>query len=118
MTDQIKIDKHLSRLSFEKAAITYDDAAVLQREVGDRLIDRMSMIHFKPQTILELGTGTGYCLEKLYRTFPKAKIHALDFAHSMLMHTRKRQPLGVKLKKKTTFINADAEQLPLKENSI
>ena len=47
--------------SFNQAAQTYDNAAYLQHEVADRLIERLEYISIKPKLILDLGTGTDIC---------------------------------------------------------
>ena len=51
--------------NFEKSASTYDQYAILQHEVGKRLIDRLDPININPETILDIGSGTGFTSEKL-----------------------------------------------------
>ena len=41
---------------------TYDAAAVLQREIGDRMLERLDYVRLQPQTILDLGCGTGHAI--------------------------------------------------------
>jgi len=43
--------------NFSRAANTYDKAAILQQEVGQRLIDRLAFIKIQPSIILDLGGG-------------------------------------------------------------
>ena len=44
----MRIDKQLMRRAFERAAKTYDAAAVLQREVGQRLLERLDLVKLVP----------------------------------------------------------------------
>lgn len=102
------LDKHKTRLGFERAADTYDANAVLQREIGERLQERLDLIKLQPQTVLDLGSGTGFLTEKLLRRYKKARIIGVDLAHSMVRKTRQRgnwlrKPYGV---------CADAARLP------
>ncbi|MCF6282642.1 MAG: malonyl-ACP O-methyltransferase BioC [Candidatus Polarisedimenticolaceae bacterium] len=108
------IDKQQARHSFSRAAEHYDEVAVLQRETGQRLIDRMDMIKFQPTTILDLGAGTGVATAALAKKFKKAQIYALDFALPMLIQTRKR---GSWLRR-PRCICGDMEQLPLADQTV
>ena len=40
----MRIDKRLMRRAFERAAKTYDQAAMLQREVSQRLLERLDLV--------------------------------------------------------------------------
>lgn len=111
-------DKYQVRRSFSRAARQYDDAAVLQREVGDRLIERLSYIQFRPQTILEVGSGTGYCTRLLQKQYPKASVHALDIAYPMLTYAREQNSWISRLRYRSSYLCADAESLPLASNSV
>ena len=42
------IDKARARKSFSRAAETYDDVAVLQREIGERMLRRMDLVKMQP----------------------------------------------------------------------
>ena len=108
------VDKRQARIAFTRAAGRYDEVAVLQREIGQRLIDRLDMIKFQPQQILDLGAGTGVATLALSKRFKKARVYALDFALPMLQQTRKR---GSWLRR-PHCICADMEQMPLADQSI
>ncbi|MCG6895943.1 MAG: malonyl-ACP O-methyltransferase BioC [Thiocapsa sp.] len=108
------IDKRRARLNFERAAARYDSAAVLQREIAGRLLERLDYVRLEPHRILDLGAGTGHALDALYRRYRKARLVALDFAHGMLLQARRhgswrRRPLCV---------CADAESLPLADGAV
>ncbi len=117
-SDVIKIDKKLAQLAFERAAKTYDEAAVLQREVNHHLLERLEYINHQPKTILDVGAGTGYATHALQKIYSGSNIIALDIAYPMLSVARSRTQLLQRLKKKIKFINAEAEKLPLSDNSV
>ncbi len=106
------------RRSFEQAAAAYDEAAVLQREVGNRLLERLDYIRFSPARILDLGAGTGFCQQSLASRFPEAEIHALDIALQMLKQARKKISWLRRLKRRDYFVSADVNALPYADNSI
>lgn len=118
MSELIPIDKIQLRRSFERAATTYDAAAVLQKEVCKRLAEKLEYINFTPRRILDIGSGTGTASYTLQKIFPRAEIIALDLAMPMLQIARQRNGLLSRLRKKIRFINADTELLPFMENSF
>ena len=62
----------------------YDGAAVLQREVSDRMGERLDYIRHALQRILDAGSGTGYGAVGLRSRYPDAQVIELDLAPSML----------------------------------
>ncbi len=112
------LDRAWIRDSFSRAAASYDAAAVLQREVADRLLERLDLIKLQPQTVVDLGAGTGYCSEALLQRYPRAEVIAVDMAEGMLRHARARQGWLTRLKKRQKFLCAEAEHLPLADHSV
>lgn len=110
--------KHDIRAAFEASAAHYDEVAVLQREVASRLLERLDLLRMTPDTILDLGSGTGFCSAALGDRYPKARIIALDLAESMLRHTRRRFSRWARFKNNHGFVTGDAEHLPFADNSI
>jgi len=108
-----KIDKQWLSHSFSHAARSYDEVAVLQREVASRLFSRLEYIQLKPETILDLGSGTGFCSNLLFDGYKKSSIYSLDISHGMLAHAKAQQGFLKKLKGRTRYLCGDAEQLPL-----
>lgn len=104
-----QLDKKHIALSFSKAASTYDQAARLQREIGDQLIS--SVTAPTPRRVLDLGCGTGHYTERLQKQFPHAEIFALDLAEGMLSKTGDRCASALRL-------CADAEHLPLADQTV
>lgn len=90
MSDPLTIDKRQLRRSFERAAATYDAAAILQHEVCERMLERLDYIKVAPTAILDAGSGTGNALSGLLRRFPGKLVIALDIARAMLERARAR----------------------------
>jgi malonyl-CoA O-methyltransferase len=108
------IDKRRARRAFERAAPGYDAAAVLQREIADRLLERLDYVRLQPRRILDLGSGTGYAVDGLRRHYRRAQVIALDFAYPMLLRARRR---GSWLHRPWCLC-ADAERLPLADSVL
>jgi len=115
MTDNhYHVNKILMRQSFSDAAQSYDDVAVLQREVGQRMCERLQLLKQVPAQILDLGSGTGKHTVALHRIYKKARIVAMDIALPMVKAAKKNKPWFSPL----SYVCGDAEQLPLADNSI
>ncbi|MGV6827317.1 MAG: malonyl-ACP O-methyltransferase BioC [bacterium] len=110
----VAFDKKIVRQSFGKAAESYDSASVLQREVGERLGERLELIKLQPKRILDLGAGTGNDSERLLKRYPGASVVAMDFALPMLKQARKRG----RWLKRPRAVCADFEQLPFADQSV
>ena len=119
-TDTLPLpDKRAVRRSFERAAGTYDDAAVLQREVCDRMFERLDYIKLNPQHIIDLGCGTGYAAAKLLARYAGAQVAGIDISPAMLRRALQRNAAPGLLqrlvgnKQRYRALCADAEALPL-----
>ena len=88
------LDKKNTRQHFERAAKTYDAAAVLQREVAKRLSERLDYIKHQPARALDIGCGTGFITDDLLKRYPKAEIIALDVSLNMLQQTTSINQIG------------------------
>ena len=60
-----QFDKTQVRRSFERAAHSYHEAAVLQHEVCRRMDERLDLIKHQPAMVLDAGSGTGNALPAL-----------------------------------------------------
>lgn len=113
-----QLEKRRIRQSFDAAAPHYDEVAVLQREVGQRIIERLDLIKLQPKTILDVGAGTGVFSESLDRRYKQARVISLDLAPGMLQQARQRKGwLGRHLSSQA-FVCGDAEALPIADHSI
>jgi malonyl-CoA O-methyltransferase len=84
------LDRAQVRRAFERAAATYDGAAVLQREVGQRMAERLGFVRMQPVTVLDAGCGTGTALGELHARYPDARLVGLDLAFNMTLAARDR----------------------------
>lgn len=116
--DSQMIDKQQARRAFERAADSYDQAAVLQREVADRILERLNYIKPVPERLLDVGCGTGYTLQSLARRYPGCEIWALDVSLNMLGAARRKSTLWQRLRGRFRYVVGDAEQLPLADASV
>lgn len=124
-TEQISFPpKPAVRRSFGNAAKSYDGNAFLQREIADRLFERLEYIKLQPLTALDVGCGTGYATAKLRERFAAANIIGLDMAPQMLDAARTRAKSAPWFKRITgrapalTWLCSDAEVLPFKNETI
>jgi len=108
------IDKHHARRAFARAAEDYDEAAVLQREIGRRLLGRLEYIRLQPEMIVDIGAGTGEACTSLLKRYPKASVIALDFALPMLHRAKRRG----RILRRPLPLCADLEQLPLAAHCV
>lgn len=107
-------DKKQLRRSFERAAGSYDDHAVLQREICARLLERLDYIRIEPQRVLDIGSGTGFGVSGLRQRYPKAELHAIDIAHDMSRATARLS----RWRRKVRCVTGDVESLPYADNSF
>lgn len=107
-------DKRQTQQAFQRAAASYDGAAVLQQEVGRRLLERLDVIRIEPQRVLDLGAGTGQLSADLLKRYSRAQVLALDVAPAMLQQARRRGRFW----RRPLCLAGDAEALPLQPGSV
>ncbi|RFA31179.1 malonyl-[acyl-carrier protein] O-methyltransferase BioC [Alkalilimnicola ehrlichii] len=112
--DNYRPEKAKLRDAFDRAASRYDEVAVLQREVGERLLGRLDLVTLQPERILDVGAGTGYAARALQKRYRKAEVIPLDIAPSMLRQAKRRGGFLRPLR----CVCGDAEALPLASNSV
>ena len=74
MSDPDALDPRLVRRSFERAAASFDHAAFLAREIGERMFERLDLLRIAPRRILDLGSGTGHCTRKLQARYTGCRV--------------------------------------------
>jgi malonyl-CoA O-methyltransferase len=117
MSDDIgayALEPHWVRRSFDRAAKTYDAAAVLHAEVRDNLLARLQLTTLEPRVVLDAGAGTGHASRALKRRYPKAQVVALDSSRRML-HEAARQQSWLRPFER---VCADAGLLPLADGCV
>lgn len=120
MSDQYQIDKARVRASFDRAAGSYDAAAILQQEIRTRMLERLELVKIAPQVILDAGCGTGHASVALGKRYSGGSVISLDLALGMLQQTLAHYPLLKRIlgSKRPVALCADIEQLPLSDNSV
>ena len=106
------------RRAFERAAATYDAAAVVQREVVSRMAERLELIRLNPARILDLGSGTGQAAGFLRQRFPRAWVLEMDLAPAMLRHSRRHLAFWQRWRRRQSWLAADMHALPLATGSV
>ncbi|SFR55811.1 malonyl-CoA O-methyltransferase [Thiomicrospira sp. ALE5] len=110
---------------FSRAASTYDEAAVIQRQVAKDMAERTLLLKSSKENVLELGCGTGLLTEQLCQHYPDAKITAVDLSAQMLLQSKLR--LATKSAKwrfwsvprlPVEWVQADAYSLPFADASF
>lgn len=116
--DEYFIDKARVRAAFDRAANTYDAAAVLQKLVREEMFSRLDLIKAAPKKILDLGCGTGHGSVSLQKRFKTAQVFSLDLAFAMLERTYQEQPLLKKAFGSKKLICGDIENLPVASDQM
>jgi len=111
------LDQRLVLRSFEKAAQNYDKSAVVQHEVGQRMLDRLELIRLQPERIFDIGTGTGRCCAMLAERYASAQVTGVDLSLNMLRLARDRIPWRPLRRSRLAYVCGDANQLPLRKAS-
>lgn len=94
--------------AFNQASETYDKYAIIQRRVAKKLAPLLLPLSPAPQTILEIGCGTGFLTGLIHPQQPQALYIATDIAPAMVdMCRRKVGEEGV------TYAVMDGEDLTL-----
>jgi len=107
------------RKKFAVAAASYDSAAVLAREVGRRMADRLDCVRLTPRRLADIGCATGDGVRELMRRYPDALPLAVDYALPMLRATRARGGWWERLRQRAPrCLNADVQALPLAAGSL
>lgn len=102
------------RRSFDRAAATYDAAAVLHAEVRDSLLKRLDLMTLTPRVVVDAGAGTGHACRALIRRYPKALVIALDSSQRMLQAAGSQQSWL----RRFARVCADAVRLPFADGSV
>ena len=94
--------------AFNRCAGSYEQSAVIPREIGERLFERLAYLKIKPKYILDLGCGPGLFSQHLKKQYPKATVVGRDLAETMLHHAQAKQTW----RKRWPLVRADMHALP------
>jgi malonyl-CoA O-methyltransferase len=114
MPDEFYLEPAAVRRSFDKAARTYDAAAVVVGEIRNRLLERLDIVRLQPQVVLDLGAGTGHSTKALRHRYRGATVVAVDLSQAMLVEAERRQSWL----RRFDLVGADAHRLPIKDASV
>lgn len=114
MSSLTNIEKRRVKKHFDAKADCYESSAVLQREVCDRMLERLDLVTLKPERVLDAGSGTGWATQHLLERYKNAQVLTLDLSESMLKQSKAKGGWF----RKPGLICADAEFLPLADNSV
>jgi malonyl-CoA O-methyltransferase len=110
-------DPRQVRRAFARAAVSYAEAATLQRGVEARLLESLGYLDDRvPDAVLDLGCGPGHAALAMRRRWPRARILAIDLALPMLQQVR--APRWPPLRRPLDRICADARALPLADDCL
>lgn len=87
-------------MNFNRKAKEYDEYATVQKVLLLEMEELLSQTQ-TPESILELGAGTGLLTRRLCQTFPLSHVIATDHAEKMIQEGAKRTP-------QATWKNIDA----------
>lgn len=90
----------------DRIALGYDNYAVLQREIADRLMDRLLYFREPPKRILEIACSTGYLTQKMALQYPDAQITAIDISSEMIHIAQHKQLKNVEFVVQDIFESA------------
>ena len=110
----MKVSREKVKTAFANAATSYNDAAVVQKEILIRLIERLNILQeSQVKTLLDLGSGTGLASKALRQQYGENAYYAMDFALPMLAWARNEyQPQCA------NAVCGEAEQLPFQDKSL
>ena len=94
--------------NFDRFSQSYDANSAMQQRIARLLIDHLPK-DTAPQSILELGCGTGHLTRHLAALYPQAQITASDISPAMLELAQKNIPAAHNIK--FSIIDAQNPQL-------
>jgi malonyl-CoA O-methyltransferase len=109
----------MMRDRFARAASSYDEAAVLATETGQRMAQRLDYVRISPRRVADVGCATGGGIRELQRRYPQAMPLAIDYARPMLLQVKSRTPFFARMAGRAPrLVNADVRALPLQEGAL
>jgi malonyl-CoA O-methyltransferase len=92
--------------AFSRSALQYDQYATWQQKTAKLLVNK---IFEPPQSVLDLGCGTGEVAFLIKKRYPDSEVHGLDLAEEMIMAALNRAVL--ENQPEINFKVGDMEQL-------
>lgn len=94
---------------FKRSIASYDDNAIAQKMIVDKLFQILESFHldYTPKKILEIGCGTGILTARLRKLFPDSELSINDLVEELCVYTTK------KLQIVDRYLAGDIEQIDL-----
>ncbi len=118
MTNLAQVEKTKLAIAkgFNKAACHYNKNAIIQKQIADEALSRLAaFLDTKVSTLVDLGCGTATASSSLLAN--AEQLIGIDIAFDMLKMANNSVGEAINYKR-FHVLNADAENLPLKNNSI
>lgn len=80
--------KKLIAESFDRGVDHYDDHTAIQKQAAHKLMTLVP--YMEPQSILEIGCGTGYLTKMIKYRYPNSKITAVDISKNMIANCQQK----------------------------
>jgi malonyl-CoA O-methyltransferase len=110
---------------FDAVVTTYAEAAVVQREAGNRLLERFDVMRITPNVVLDVGCGAAIHTHALVARFPEAQVIALDQSAAMLANVAPpKQGFMQSMRERFTPtprawpLRTDMNRLPIKAGAV
>ncbi len=100
--------------TFNAHAGDYEQAAKVQREIGERLFERLDYLKIEPLNVLDLGCGSGFFTKLLKTRYRKAHVVGADLAYQMLKQSQAKQGW----RQTFSLVNADMVSLPFQDGQF
>lgn len=110
MSVVLSSNKSKVRQSFDSAANSYDEFALLQKQVSIDLLAKINT-DFVDDVVVDIGCGTGFLIQQLMQRSAVRQLIAVDIAFSMLQVARTKF-------NNVQYVCVDAEMLPVQNDSV
>ena len=109
--------KEEAKRFYDRISPVYDYlTAAFERKFAERALERLSV--GEGETVLEIGFGSGYCLQRIAESVGKTgKAHGLDISSGMLEVTKRRLDKAG-LTDRVQLYRGDAANLPYGDNTF
>ena len=101
------MSKEIIKLFSEK----YIDSAVVQKEIIDRLMERLSFINLSPRKVVDIGSGVGLSTKSLLEMHSNSEFYMIDHSHVSLSS-------NILKNKNVSPVCASFKDIPFEDNTF